>query len=110
MEKPFACERCRKRFSRSDNLGQHLKVHKREGAGGALGMGVSTQYIVPPPPQAPALNQSVGVESGPYTGNESFRGVLPQQPQPPPPPLLRPRRDIRPMGSHRKSGEHSSST
>lgn len=29
MERPFACDRCKKRFSRSDNLNQHLRIHTR---------------------------------------------------------------------------------
>lgn len=29
MERPFACNLCRKRFSRSDNLNQHLRIHAR---------------------------------------------------------------------------------
>jgi transcription factor STE12 len=31
--RPFECDRCQKRFSRSDNLNQHLHIHARaEGA------------------------------------------------------------------------------
>ncbi|KAJ7688622.1 hypothetical protein B0H17DRAFT_839972, partial [Mycena rosella] len=29
MERPFACPRCNKRFSRSDNLNQHVRRHVR---------------------------------------------------------------------------------
>lgn len=29
MERPFVCDRCKKRFSRSDNLSQHLRIHAR---------------------------------------------------------------------------------
>lgn len=29
MERPFACDLCKKRFSRSDNLNQHLRIHAR---------------------------------------------------------------------------------
>ncbi|KAG2112608.1 STE-12 alpha [Suillus discolor] len=29
MERPFACNFCKKRFSRSDNLNQHLRIHTR---------------------------------------------------------------------------------
>lgn len=29
MERPYQCDRCMKRFSRSDNLNQHLRIHFR---------------------------------------------------------------------------------
>lgn len=29
MERPFACDLCKKRFSRSDNLNQHVRIHTR---------------------------------------------------------------------------------
>lgn len=29
-ERPYACQICEKRFSRSDNLSQHIKIHSRE--------------------------------------------------------------------------------
>lgn len=29
QERPYACTRCRKRFSRSDNLTQHIKIHDK---------------------------------------------------------------------------------
>ncbi|KAG9310898.1 STE like transcription factor-domain-containing protein [Chiua virens] len=29
MERPYQCDRCMKRFSRSDNLSQHLRIHFR---------------------------------------------------------------------------------
>jgi transcription factor STE12 len=31
MERPYQCDRCMKRFSRSDNLNQHLRIHYRAG-------------------------------------------------------------------------------
>ncbi|KAH6873982.1 STE-12 alpha [Coprinopsis sp. MPI-PUGE-AT-0042] len=33
MERPFACNKCNKKFSRSDNLNQHLRTHDRTGSG-----------------------------------------------------------------------------
>ena len=34
MEKPYECERCGKKFSRSDNLTQHQRTHGRDGGKG----------------------------------------------------------------------------
>ena len=39
-EKPFGCEICQKRFSRSDNLNQHLKIHSRKDEG-------ETEFVAP---------------------------------------------------------------
>ena len=38
MERPFECNRCQKRFSRSDNLAQHVRTHARADEGGELGL------------------------------------------------------------------------
>ncbi|KAG8980585.1 hypothetical protein FRB90_007619 [Tulasnella sp. 427] len=37
MERPFACDKCGKKFSRSDNLTQHLRTHSKDGGVGELG-------------------------------------------------------------------------
>lgn len=50
MEKPYECEKCGKKFSRSDNLTQHQRTHGRDekdgggkegGSGGSEGSGES---------------------------------------------------------------------
>lgn len=37
MEQPFQCHRCNKKFSRHDNLNQHLRTHMRADAEGVTG-------------------------------------------------------------------------
>lgn len=36
MEKPYECEKCGKKFSRSDNLTQHQRTHGRDEKDGGL--------------------------------------------------------------------------
>ena len=31
MERPFQCHLCQRRFSRQDNLAQHIRTHQRDG-------------------------------------------------------------------------------
>ena len=37
MERPFQCPRCNKKFSRQDNLNQHIRIHLRMDADGVTG-------------------------------------------------------------------------
>jgi hypothetical protein len=104
MERPFICQKCKKRFSRSDNLSQHLRVHEKEGEEGidpsALieptftgengemidlgdfddGLEGYVDYDGGVPSESSPGTSSVPGEYVGYTGNESF-GSGPYNPQ-----------------------------
>jgi uncharacterized Zn-finger protein len=52
MERPYSCQVCGKRFSRSDNLAQHRKTHER---------GMSNS---PPPSDDGSSTSDIGYEGG----------------------------------------------